>query len=773
MLFYNGIMAQPVNDDCSAAVAVGTLPWTSSAYNVTLATTTGDPTNSCQANRARSIWFTFTPATTGSYYFSTCQSDAPLSTLPDIVMGVYTGSCGGAFTQVVCDDDACTTLNFQSLVSGVTLTGGTTYYIVCWQFCSGACAAPTVGAASISLYVKENPPAPANDNCAGAISLTPQTYAAACTTPISATTNGATQSNITCSSADSNDDVWFSFVAGATTEIVRFESVSAVSGSVSSMGLNTYTACPSTGAANCTTGITLTGGNGSTLITGLTIGTTYYLRVWTGGTANSATFNICIINPPPAPANDNCAGAISVTPQSFAAACTTPTSATSLGATQSNITCSSTDSNDDVWFSFVAGATTETVRFESVTAVVGTVTSMGLNTYTACPATGAANCNSSITLTSGAGQAGLTGLTIGTTYYLRVWTGGVSNMATFNICIIDPPPPPANDLCTNATIITQAANTSVTYSGTNAASTASSPALQLCGNTSPGVDVWYAFTATAAGTVQFNVEADGTNGSTSFDSQIQIFSGGCPGASTSCVAQGDDGGNPIGDSNDPLTISLAATAGTTYRARIYNWVSSGTGNFNLQVITPVGVALPLELASFTGKTTSSSNILQWETLTEKNVQSHIVERSVDGVKWMEVGRKAGQMESYASVKYELEDRAPLAKAYYRLRSVDFDGAENFSNTIVLTRKGEHFGITAAFPSPTKDQVTVQFASLTEENVTIQVMDISGRLVLVQEYAADNGINEAVLQLDGLQAGVYLVRISNATSTAEPMRIVKE
>ncbi|MBK8426950.1 MAG: hypothetical protein IPL27_13680 [Lewinellaceae bacterium] len=39
----------------------------------------------------------------------------------------------------------------------------------------------------------------------------------------------------------------------------------------------------------------------------------------------------------------------------------------------------------------------------------------------------------------------------------------------------------------------------------------------------------------------------------------------------------------------------------------------------------------------------------------------------------------------------------MAKAYYRLRSVDFDGAENLSNTIVLTRKGEHFGITAAFP----------------------------------------------------------------------------
>ncbi len=113
------------------------------------------------------------------------------------------------------------------------------------------------------------------------------------------------------------------------------------------------------------------------------------------------------------------------------------------------------------------------------------------------------------------------------------------------------------------------------------------------------------------------------------------------------------------------------------------------------------------------------------------------------------------------------------QAYYRLRSVDFDGAENLSGTILLTRKGEHFGITGAFPSPAKDQMTIQFTSLKEEQVIIRVTDISGRLVSVQEFAADNGVNEAVLQLADLQAGVYLVRISNATSTPEPLRIVKE
>lgn len=194
-----------------------------------------------------------------------------------------------------------------------------------------------------------------------------------------------------------------------------------------------------------------------------------------------------------------------------------------------------------------------------------------------------------------------------------------------------------------------------------------------------------------------------------------------------------------------------------------------------EFITHAGsqAVLPLELKSFTGKAESSSNMLQWETLSEKNVQYHIVERSVDGTHWTEVGRKAGQTESHTSLKYELEDRTPPAKAYYRLRSVDSDGQENLSNSIILTRKGDHFAITAAFPSPANDQVTVQFAALTEENVRIAVIDLHGRLVLEQRFDAQNGINEVPVQIGSLQAGVYLVSISNATAEASPVRIVKE
>ncbi len=183
--------------------------------------------------------------------------------------------------------------------------------------------------------------------------------------------------------------------------------------------------------------------------------------------------------------------------------------------------------------------------------------------------------------------------------------------------------------------------------------------------------------------------------------------------------------------------------------------------------------LPLDLTSFTGQTLERTNMLQWETQTEKDVKAHLVERTIDGIIWTEVGRISGQLNSNTLRHYQLEDLAPLPKAYYRLRSIDLDGQENKSNTILLTRKSDHFGITSVFPSPTVDNVTVQFTSLQEETVTIRVLDLTGRLVLTQTVDAVQDLNERLLQLTGLQAGMYTVTITDSAGVSAPVRFIKQ
>ena len=96
----------PANDLCAGAIVIppaGPFPHLTTAVDITNATTTGDPPlPSCQTSVSRSIWYTFTPATTGSYTISSCQTEAPNSTLPDDVLTIYTSAagCAGPFTQL-------------------------------------------------------------------------------------------------------------------------------------------------------------------------------------------------------------------------------------------------------------------------------------------------------------------------------------------------------------------------------------------------------------------------------------------------------------------------------------------------------------------------------------------------------------------------------------------------------------------------------------------------------------------------------------------------
>ncbi|MCB9353845.1 MAG: T9SS type A sorting domain-containing protein [Lewinellaceae bacterium] len=185
------------------------------------------------------------------------------------------------------------------------------------------------------------------------------------------------------------------------------------------------------------------------------------------------------------------------------------------------------------------------------------------------------------------------------------------------------------------------------------------------------------------------------------------------------------------------------------------------------------VALPLELKYFTGKTLERSNLLEWVTLQEKDVQWHIVERSLSGGIWEEVGRVAGQAFSDVPMHYSLEDHLAPVSAYYRLRSVDQDGTASVSHAIHLTRKDTQFGFTSVYPSPVSDLLNVQFYVPSEGSARIRLTDVTGRLVLEESFESVKGINSRQLSLRDLAAGVYQLMIDDKTAVSAPVRIIKQ
>ena len=236
---------------------------------------------------------------------------------------------------------------------------------------------------------------------------------------------------------------------------------------------------------------------------------------------------------------------------------------------------------------------------------------------------------------------------------------------------------------------------------------------------------------------------------------------------------------PNVDQNGSFTVTKTGLSGNTIQIKVCILTNSQADvaqidNVSIpQTVSLCPAPLPLELLSFAGKVSGRSNLLTWETATEKNVQAHLVERSAEGTYWTEVGHRTGQMNASLPTKYSLEDQQPLTQAYYRLRSVDMDGQQAISKTIIVDRSVERFGLRSVSPNPATEQITVAFVTLTEETVRLQLLDVSGKLVLQQMVPASPGLNTVSLPVRQLPTGVYSLMLSNERMVGTPLRVVKE
>lgn len=286
---------------------------------------------------------------------------------------------------------------------------------------SGKGALGTCSSNTTSFTTGSALPPPANDDCANAIVLT-ASGTALCGTTVSGTTASTTASSGTtapsCSAAGINDDVWYKFVATATTHKIT------ITNFIYTMAAAVYTGSDCNSLTQVS-GACLSGGPN---VPGLTIGATYYVRVYTtSSTVTSVSnFDICVIVPL---ANDDCAGALSISPY------TGQVNGTTVNATQSqpaeSCAGSTGEANDDVWYKFTtlqAGSATFTMSNVSSAldpVMIGYSGTCGSLTSIGC--VDATFSGSGETLT-------LTGLAANTTYYFRIYGyDGAGTEGTFTI----------------------------------------------------------------------------------------------------------------------------------------------------------------------------------------------------------------------------------------------------------------------------------------------------------------------------------------------------
>ena len=165
------------------------------------------------------------------------------------------------------------------------------------------------------------------------------------------------------------------------------------------------------------------------------------------------------------------------------------------------------------------------------------------------------------------------------------------------------------------------------------------------------------------------------------------------------------------------------------------------------------VILPVKLSSFVVRKINKAVQLNWSTEQEASSSHFVVERSLDGSNWTNIATVNAAGNSNSHLDYEVFDNAPLNGInYYRLKQVDQDGSETFSEVrnIVFNIPYE---IRIA-PNPAKDFINIAVAGSYTQSFTVEIADVNGRKILTEKVIGSSvKINTA-----GLSKGIYFVKV---------------
>jgi len=194
---------------------------------------------------------------------------------------------------------------------------------------------------------------------------------------------------------------------------------------------------------------------------------------------------------------------------------------------------------------------------------------------------------------------------------------------------------------------------------------------------------------------------------------------------------------------------------------------SGTVTFNLEgggsiICEYTEGVLPVELISFNAKAETNAIALNWQTASELNNDYFVLERSVDGRNFSEVTMVKGEGTSAVINEYRAMDNNPYKGVnYYRLRQVDFDGAEAFSNVVqVVFRTDKQAGVLTVYPTliQNTDLLNVNLTENSKILSTFDIFDFNGKLVSSIELQGGDMTSFSVEQL---QNGMYLIKERNS------------
>ena len=171
--------------------------------------------------------------------------------------------------------------------------------------------------------------------------------------------------------------------------------------------------------------------------------------------------------------------------------------------------------------------------------------------------------------------------------------------------------------------------------------------------------------------------------------------------------------------------------------------------------------VPIELLSFHASATRMNTVvLDWQTATETDNDFFTVERALDGRSWEPVSTIDGAGQSVATLRYRATDAYPHPGiSYYRLRQTDFDGGYSHSRIRSVSVGLPIASTLRIYPNPSQGRLTIEGEP--DELAALEIHDALGKEQTHRARVINAEKKKLVLDLSGLNAGVYFLKTKNA------------
>jgi hypothetical protein len=184
-------------------------------------------------------------------------------------------------------------------------------------------------------------------------------------------------------------------------------------------------------------------------------------------------------------------------------------------------------------------------------------------------------------------------------------------------------------------------------------------------------------------------------------------------------------------------------------------------------------SIPIQIDRFRAQVPNDGIVeLLWQTRIEMNNFGFYIQKSTDKEYWQDLGFVPGSGTFTEIQHYRFEDTQPVdGKIWYRLRQVDFEGNENYSEPLEFVyERPTTVDLMAPFPNPFNQSTQIEFNMKASHHISVIVLNLKGETVAVllddhlqagSHQVSWNGLDQ---QQKSVASGVYLIFLRTPTET---------